>query len=668
MSSRKSYQRYEFGPYRLDAAERILTRNSREIRLTPTLFEILLALVENGNHILEKERLIERVWPERFVEEGNLSRNISTLRGILEDDSRNPRYIETIPRRGYRFVAAVKECGPKEAAFPSGDTRFRAAIESDAGTNSSNSPGVEGIQSAFDGDNRHAVADTPHVGRIGRVSNRLLRMGLLAFGSFSLVALLVVARVVSFDPDRNPTPHSSVIESLAVLPLENLSGDPEQEYLADGLTEILISNLAKISALKVISRTSAMHYKGTRKRLPEIAQELGVQGVVEGSVMRSGSRVRITIQLVEAATDLHIWTESYERNLVDLLALQSEVAQTIARRIEIEVTEEEGHRLGAAASPVSPQIHEAYLKGLFFKNKRTVESLDSAIEHFERAMEKDPDFAPAYAAMADAYFILATWHGPRGELWPKARAAATRALEIDNTLAEAHVVRGGVLLCHDFDPAAAEREFLRALHLNPGDAPAHRRYSYSLASQGRFEESLAAGKRAVELDPVSIVNNTMLGRSLYFARRYDEALEQLQSSLRLDPNLPWTHRFLGFVYLQQGMKEEAIVEMEKALTQGGGRGILGDLGYAYAVSNRTSQALQQLKALQELEKEGRASAFSLAVVHHGLGNKDEALAWLRAAYDERDDRLVLLKVDPLWDALRPDPRFQQLLHQIGPEL
>ncbi len=667
MNSRKSYQRYEFGPYRLDAAERILTRNSREIRLTPTLFEILLALVENGNHILEKERLMERVWPERFVEEGNLSRNISTLRGILEDDSRNPRYIETIPRRGYRFVAAVKVCGAQEGASPPGDTRFRPAIELDAGIDSSNSRGVEGGQPAFDGDKRHAVADAPHVGRLGRVSNRLLRMGLLAFGSFSLVALLVVARVVSFDPDRNPTPPSSVIESLVVLPLENLSGDPELEYLADGMTEILISDLAKISALKVISRTSAMHYKGTRKRLPEIAQELGVQAVVEGSVMRSASRIRITIQLVEAATDLHIWTESYERDLVDLFLLQSEVAQTIARRIEIEVTEEESHRL-AAASPVNPQIHEAYLKGLFFKNKQTVESLNSAIEHFERALEKAPDFAPAYAAMADAYLILATWHGPRRELWPKARAAATRALEIDNTLGEAHLVRGGVSLCHDFDPVAAEREFLRALHLNPGDAQAHRRYSYSLASQGRIEESLAAGKRALELDPVSIINNTMLGSSLYYARRYDEALEQLESSLRLDPNFPSTHRYLGFVYLQQGLKQEAIVELEKALTLGGGQGILGELGYAYAVSDRTNQALQQLKALQELSKEGRASAFGLALVHHGLGNKDEALAWLRAAYDERDYRLVLLKVDPLWDALRPDTRFRQLLHQIGPEL
>lgn len=644
MNVREPERFYEFGEYRLDEAEGRLIRNGREILLTPTLFEILLALVENSQHILKKDQLIERVWPERFVEEGNLTRNISTLRRILEDDAQNPRYIETIPRRGYRFVAAVK---------------LRSAVGKP-----SLCDGERSLSPVAGGDRN--LSDASHGGWLGRVPNRLPRRGLLALGAFLLVALLVFVRV-NIDPVQQLAAPSPVIESLVVLPLENLSGDPTQEYLADGMTEILISDLAKISALKVISRTSAMHYRGTRMRVPEIAQELGVQAVVEGSVMQSDGRVRITVQLIEAATDRHLWAESYERDLVDLFLLQSEVARAIARKIEIEVTEEESHRL-AAVSPVDPQIHEAYLKGLFFKNKQTEESLNVAIEYFERALEKDPDFALAYAAMADSYLILATWHGPHEELWPKARAAAKRALEIDDTVAEAHVVQGGVFLCHDFDPVAAEMKYIRALHLEPGNALAYRRHSYSLAAQGRSEESLAAGRRAVDLDPVSLVNNTMLGSSLYLARRYDEALEQLQGSLMLDPNFPSARRYLGFVYLQKGMKEEAIVELENALTLGGGQGILGELGYVYAVSGQTNEALQQLKALQKLAKEGRASAFGLALVHHGLGNRDEALAWLKAAYDERDYRLVLLKVDPVWDGLRLDPRFRQLLVEIGLKL
>ena len=430
------------------------------------------------------------------------------------------------------------------------------------------------------------------------------------------------------------------------------------------MTDELISDLGKIGALKVISRTSMMQYKGTRKSLPEIANELDVQAVVEGSVLRSGHQVRITVQLIEAATDRRLWSDSYEGELGDVLALQAQVAQAIVRRIEIALTPEERKRL-ASPHAVNQEALEAYLKGLFFWNKRTVESLNLALGYFRQAVEKDPNYAPAYAWMADCYVLLLVPQGPgyRKEFLRKIKEAGAEALKLDSTLAEAHLV-SAVTLALECDWVGAEKEYKQAIQLSPGNANARHRYSHFLSLQGRIEEGLAEARRALKLDPVSLVINNNLGSSLYFARYYDEAIDQLQQVLRMDPNFAYAHWDLGRVYLQKQMYAEAIAELEKADTLLGGLQVRAELGYAYGRSGKRKEAQQQLEYLIELSTRDPVAPATVASIYAGLGNNDQALRWLSKACDQQFG-VFRLKADPQWDSLRSDKRFQDLLRRIG---
>jgi TolB-like protein/Flp pilus assembly protein TadD len=446
--------------------------------------------------------------------------------------------------------------------------------------------------------------------------------------------------------------------------MEDLSGDLEEAYFADGMTEVLISYLSQIRALEVTSRTSAMHYRDTSKRLPEIAAELGVQAVVESSVSRSGNHIRITVRLIEAASDRALLNATFEEDLDDVLSLQSKIAHTIVERVQVALTPEEDRRL-AAVPQVSQPAYEAYLWGLAFRSKHTVPALHTAVEYFEEALAMEPGFARAHAAEADAYLRLASWQGPSAELWPKAMEAANKALAIDEDVPEAQLVLAGWLLCHQLDQQAAERAFQHALELYPGDSTTHLRHAYSLMTQGRFEESLVEARESLESDPVSLEKNTVLGAILYYAGRYDEALHQLQTTLDLAPDYAGARQVLGRTYLQKGMQDEAVLALERALALSAGQAVRGDLGYAYAVSGRRQDAVDQLEKLEELSRDGRDSAFSIALVHHGLGDTDKALDWLRKAYEERDFRMIRLLVDPTWDDLRDDPRFQQMLLAIG---
>jgi DNA-binding winged helix-turn-helix (wHTH) protein/TolB-like protein/Tfp pilus assembly protein PilF len=648
---------YRFGDYRLDAAQRTLTRRGAEIALTPTLFEILRVLVENAGRILDKERFMERVWAGRIVEDGNLARNVSTLRKLLEDDPHHPRYIETIARRGYRFVAEVEPVAV-EGDRPHAERRAEdASRRSDAApmeppgdvAASVSSAGTPGITGRRHGSRRWF----PPV-----AGSRFVRVSVVA-ACLGLFGIILAAAYIG------PVPAGTRIDTVMVLPFVNLSGDPDVEYIADSLTDVLITNLGQIAALeKVISFHTSMSYKGSRKRLPEIAGEVGVDAVVGGAVLVDGDRIRITMQVVEAATERRLaGTEAtYEGRLEDVLSLQSRIARTVARTIEIVVTPEESRRL-AAAVPERGETSEAYLQGLFLKHKQTVESLNQAIEHFTRALETEPDFAPALGALGDTYIMLASWQGPSRALWPKAREAADRALEIDDALAEALLVRAGALLCHDLDRAAADRVFQHAIALNPHSALARHRYAYSLMTQGRFDESLAEARRALEQNPLSIAHHVMLGKILFHAGRYDEARRQLESTLG-DP-FPEAHRTLGRLELETQEIDRAIAAFERAIADGGGPGVLGELAYAYGIAGREQDALGLLDRLEELSRDGRDTAFSIALLYHGLGDSGLAFEWLDRAHHERDFRMVLLAVDPIWNSLRPDPRFQELLHRIG---
>ncbi|HUU14275.1 MAG TPA: tetratricopeptide repeat protein [Terriglobia bacterium] len=461
-----------------------------------------------------------------------------------------------------------------------------------------------------------------------------------------------------------PVPH---IESLAVLPLENLSRDPEQEYFADGMTDELITNLGQIRALRVISRSSIMRYKDKPTPAPQVAKELNVDAVVEGTVLRSAGRVRITAQLIDARNDRHLWARSYERDLRDILALQSDVARSITEEIRIKVTPQEQARI-ATSRPVNPEAHEAYLKGRFYWNKRTADGLKKSLDYFQQAMEKDPNYAVAYAGLADSYSILAdNSFSPPEESYPKARAAALKALEIDDSLAEAHVSLGQILGSYDWDWSGTARELPRAIELNPGYAYAHHLYALFLSGMGRHPEAIAEIKKARELDPLSIRINANVGWLLYFAREYDQALEQLRKALELDPNDIASHYYLGLVYSQKGMHEEAIAASRMAQDLSAGKDLTSDLilAYVYAVAGRRGEALKILAALKNPSRRSYLPPVPVAGVYVGLGDKEEALTWLGKAYAERAADLDMLKVDPRFNPLRSDPRFQDLLRRMN---
>ena len=500
--------RYQFGPFRLDSAERMLYRDVEVVPLTAKVFDILLVFVENSGRTPEKDEVMEQVWPGQFVEEGNLTRNISTLRKVLGERPDDHRYLVTIPGRGYRFVAEVREVAD-EAERP----RLRSNVAELAGNGLDESIGA--AAAALD---RIAVSDGEAVAAAGQVKRRtgvVWRVSLTVFGLALAFALYALIR------ERRSTPPSQ-ITSIVVLPLQNLSGDPAPEYFADGMTDALIGELAKVGALRIISRTSAMHFKGTKKKLPEIADKLKVGAVVEGTVLRSGDRLRVRVELIRAASDQQLWAETYDHDLGDVLALQSGIARAIAPEIEIKLTPGEQARL-ANTHPVNRQAYDDYLLGIYHWNRRTEKSMRRAIDYFQSAIREDASYAPAYAGLADCYSLLAyffSYEDPR-EFSPKAKAEAMKALEIDGTLAEAHTTLAYVMAHYDWDWQGAEREYKRAIELNASYATAQQRYALMLEEMGRTEESLTEIKRALDLDPVSLSINASLGRHLYEAGLYD---------------------------------------------------------------------------------------------------------------------------------------------------
>jgi TolB-like protein/Tfp pilus assembly protein PilF len=477
-------------------------------------------------------------------------------------------------------------------------------------------------------------------------------VGALALWGVVAIGWLALQQTVSAPPRS--------IRSLAVLPLADLSGDPDQEYFADGMTEALIGQLAQISALRVISRTSVMQYKDARKQMSEIARELNVDAVVEGTVLRAGDRVRITAQLVHAPTDRHLWADSYERDLGDILALQSEVARAIAQEIRAEVTADEQARL-AGARPVERGAYEHYLRGRYLCERWTPEDMNRAIEYLQQAIEEDPGYAPARSELATCYVLLAFFgYLPPREAYPRARAAASAALEIDERLAEAHVALGAVAWYFEWNSQEAEREYRRAIELNPSNSVALYWYTWLLGETGRWDEGIAAVRRAQELDPISRSANTAL------KREYDQAIIESEKLLELDPNDAGAYYFLAWPYKQKGMYEEAIAMLEKAVTLSEGVPMyVAGLGHAYALAGRNNEALQILNQLQEQRTRMPPDPFHIALVYIGLGDKEEAFEWLEKAYQERSTQLVFLKVGPRFDSLRDDPRFQDLLRRMN---
>ncbi len=605
---------YEFGPFRIDVVKRRLLRDGEPVRLTPKAFDLLVVLVEEAGRTVEKEELFKKVWPGIVVEENNLNQNITALRKSLGDSRQESQYIATIPGVGYRFVAEVKK-----------------------------------------------VAEDFTPRREVQTQRRVFRYALLV-----VVPLIVVALVYAFY--KRDRPEQLGIRSIMVLPLANLSGNPAEEYFADGMTDALIGDLARIGGLHVISRTSSMHYKGTKKSLPEIAREINVDAVVEGTVQRAGDRVLIRAQLIHAATDRHLWVGDYSRSLNDVLDLQSEIAQSIARQVQTQMTASDQVRLKSARA-VRPKAFDDYLQGRYlYWNKRTEENLNKAIEFFQSAINEDPGYAPAYVGLADCYNSLGTVQFsafPPIEGRQRAEAAAMKALALDGALAEAHSALGYVKH-FNWDWPAAEQNFKRAIELNPNYANAHNFYAGYLMSRGRLDESIAASNRARELDPFSLSISAQRGFLLENARRYNEAIEQLRNVIAMDPSHYQAYWFLGHTYAANKQFAEAVAAAEKAVELSDrAPGALGMLGLAYGLAGRKTEATKILDELLELNKRRYVTPAALVNVYIGLGDKEQTFAWLEKAFTERSNYLAYLKVFPLVDPLRSDPRFTDLVRRVG---
>lgn len=577
-----------FDVFELDLRAGELRKRGVKQRLRGQPLQVLAALLEHAGNVVTRDELKSRIWPaDTFVDfDHSLNNAIARIRETLGDSAERPRYIETLPRCGYRFMGRVDEVKPD------------AAVAQPA--------------------RRSRLAD------------------------------------------------SRGIQALAVLPLEDLSGEVSHEYFADGMTEALITSLAKIKALRVISRTSAMQYRGVRKLLPQIARELNVDAVIEGSVLRSGDRVRIAAQLIHATSDEHLWAESYERDFRDILTLQSEIARQIADEVEIILTPEERARLGRTRQ-VNPEAHELYLKARYHWNKRTEESVKKAVVYFHQAIDRDPVFAQAYAGLADCYNILGYYNAlPPMEAYPKGRAAALKALELDDCLAEPHAALGVIKRDFEWDWAGAEEKFQRAIEVNPGFAEAYHWRATLLSMLGRHSEAVGEKRKALAIDPLSVVIRTDLGRMLYFSRDYDQSVEQYRAALDMDLNFSYAHIWLAHVYEQKGLFEEAIAELQTGIRlSSDSTYAMAKLGHGYAVAGKAEEAHAVLRQLKALEKQRYVSPYDVAMVHVGLRENGEAFAWLDRAFEQRSLWLGYLNVEPQLDGLRSDPRFEQLQGRVG---
>jgi TolB-like protein/DNA-binding winged helix-turn-helix (wHTH) protein/Flp pilus assembly protein TadD len=633
--------RLKFSCFEADLRSGELTKQGKRLRLQEQPFRLLAMLLERPRELVTREEVRRGLWPHAIVDfDHGLNKAINKIRDVLGDSAQNPRFVETVARRGYRFladVAVVRDQETQSVAVPQ--------------------PAAVDLTRVNDGSAGHPV-----------IPDRSLRHRpvtlWIAFGAALAVLLSSGWALYRWQ-------HSfSSIHSVVVLPLANLSGDASQDYFTDGMTDELITQLGQIGALRVISRTSAMTYKNTQKSLPAIARELDVQAVVEGGVLRVGDRVRITAQLIRVPADEHLWAHSYEGSFRDTLALQNNVSQAIAEQIRATLSRQEQASL-SKAKVLNSDAYEAYLRGRYFWNKRDAAGLRKAIEYFQRAIAADPGYAEAYSGLADAYALAGYWEygilSPQQAL-PLAQAAATRAVTLDPMLAEAHTSLAWVLDQYAWDWDGAEKEYRRALALNPGYALAHHWYAYHLAVLGRTDEGIAEERRAERLDPLSLVISAGVAELLCIAHRFDEAIRQIQRTLEMDPNFAIAYYQLGQLLVQKHMPDAATGEFQRAIELSGHSWAFdASLAHAYALSGHTDSARRIARDLEEGRDQDQDQNGSLdgniALIYVGLGDADRAMSWLEKAYDARFDPSIL--AFPVFDPLRSDPRFKNLMRGVG---
>lgn len=635
-------RRLAFDEFEIDLRSRELWVRGNRVRLQDQPFQVFRVLLEQRGEIVTRDELKRALWPvDTFVDfDDGLNTAVRKIRDVLGDSTEKPRFIETIPRRGYRFIGRLADVRPAILSSPTEESIANA------------------VQEILPLVPPPGAASVPAPAKLPRARLSVLLLALAVLAVFSVAVLLYRG---SAKGAKHPA-----IKSLAVLPLKNLSGDPNQDYLADGMTEALIGRLAGIRDLRVISRTSVMQFKETKRAVPDIAKTLGVDAIVEGSVIRDGNRIRVHAQLIRAATDEHFWSEAYDRELRDVLTLQSDVAQSIAQKVAVTITGDERARL-TAARPVSPEVYESYLKGRSVLDKTYNRAgLEESIGYFEEAAKRDATFAPAYVGLADAYDRLGTIFigTPPGETRPRVVNAAQKALELDPGLPEAHVLLADVYQ-QQWRWSDAQAEYKRALDLSPNDAAAHVGFAHWLLAQGRTQEAVTWTARGRQLDPIAVSGATT-GETLFFARRYDESIRELRSVLAVHPDSADALWYLGYSFIANGQPEEAIPVLEQAVSlTNRSPGVIGVLIRAYAHAGRSQDALRFLDELKQRRQKGYVPAGAFVNAYLGLGDNEQAFAWLERGYQEQSNILQFLKVHPYFDPLRGDPRFKDLLRRVG---
>ena len=606
---------YHFGDFIVDLEAWHLSLSGQVVHLEPTVLKLLIFLIENRDRLVLKRELLDTVWGDTYVSESALTKAIARLRKALKDDPHRPEYIETVHALGYRFIAEVEN--------------IEQTVEKDP----------------------------------IRAKSRRGTYAVMFFAGLAVIVLLLFSQQLPDVWMQQPAMEQPRVRSLAVLPLDNLSGDPEQNYFVDGLHEALIADLSKISSLKVISRQSSMRYRTSNKLLPEIAGELNVDALIEGSVLLIGGRVRVTAQLIHGQTDEHMWAETYDRDLRDVFTLLSEVARAITDEIEITLMPQEEERL-ARTGPVDPEVNDAYLRGMYFLNKYTSKGFQESLKYFHQAVEIDPDFAPGWAGLSGAHLLIAYFgnESPR-EAILQARVAALKALELDDQLSAAYSALGWVRL-FTWDWPGAGEAFEEALRLNPNDSATYHGYADYLTLTGRAEEGLVQVKRGRAINPLTPMATIPVPFHLYMMRQYDESIAEARKLLKTDPDYP-VNRLLSRVYWQKGLFEQALAEYRKTLVKRKDSRLLEALDNGNADSGPHGAMRAVAHELVARSKLRYVDSFRIAAVFAQAGEVDLAFEWLNNAVDQGSLELVYVNIRPEFDPLRDDPRFKTLMQRLG---
>ena len=635
---------YEFGDFRIDAAKRLLLkRDGERVPLTPKAFDTLLYLVEHSGTLLDKDELLKAVWADTIVEENNLNQHISTLRRVLGEKRDEHQYILTVPGRGYRFVADV-------STHTNGDEQQKVGEDQPALDEKQAKESNAGAASQLD-----QRAGKPH---------RNVWLGLLA----GIVTVGLVVAALYFWRARTKPASVSSIRTIAVLPFKPLVAENRDEALEMGMADTLIARLSNSREIIVRPLSSVRRYGGLEQDAQVAGRELGVESVLDGSLQRWGDRIRVNARLVSVSNGAALWTGTFDEKFTGVFAVQDAISERVTGALALRLSDEEKNRLTKRYTE-NIEAYQLYLIGRYHLLKLTPTELRKGIEYFQRALEIDPTYALAYGGLAEAYRASSiSGDMPPRDVFPKAKAAALKALEIDESLADVHATLGMIHIWFDWDWAGAERECKRAIDLNPNSGDAHRAYALLLFYLGQHDEAVAEGKRARELDPLSLLNNTLEGMFLHFAGRDDEAAARLQKALELDPNFWIAHLTLSKVYTRRRMYPEAIAALSQARKfSGGNTETISLTGYNWALSGNRAQAQTALAELKSLSTQRYVPSYNIAMIYNGLDEKEEALAWLEKAYEERDVRLTFAKIDPKWDSFRSDFRFASLIKRIGLE-